>query len=416
MLRRFTLLFSLALALGTTCPTFAQQVARSNSPAADAAPDELEYTDEEYSDEEYSDEEGETDEPTREVRRPVAPPHAFVPGTGDQLENCSDDFEDANWSYSLRLPKSSYEQDEKQRGPGGISRNGLWHEGAKRGTPDVVKRISTPAGGIEGSAGALLFQTKNSGMPGRTTNKQMQDDLLLKFDRKLGRSIPVQWQPSCTVRVYLPPFDQWENRTGASFGMRADCRGRTQENLTDAYWPGMFLLFRSETSRNIQSDFAQISIRSNSRGQDIRSLEIHEPGWWTMGMSFTADGQIHYYASPGVDNLTEEDYLASNYAYSYRCLCMRNFFFNVANWDNGNTWSTPWVIDDPKMFVRPPAGQTVADIYRKKGQRVPTFPVTKPKHEEHGAYADRGIFGGLFGGGNSRKSTYSSNRGGRSRR
>lgn len=407
MLRRFSPFATLVLALGFAYPSFAQQ--EENGNAASSAGVEAEAL------EADADATNEAEPPKPVVRRPIAPPHAFVPGTGSLLEKCSDDFEDEKWGYSLRLPKSSYEQDNNQRGPGGVSRNGLWHEGAKRGTPDVVKRIATPPGGIEGSTGALLFQTKNSGMPGRITNEQMQDDLLLKFDRKLGRSIPVQWQPSCTVRVYLPPFDQWENRTGASFGMRADCRGRTQEALTDAFWPGMFILFRSENSRNIESDYAQISIRSNSRGQDIRSLEIHEPGWWTMGMSFTPDGQIHYYASPGVDDLTEEDYLASNFPYSYRCLCMRNFFFNVANWDNGRTWSTPWVIDDPKMFVRPPAGQSVAGIYRKKGQRVPTFPVTKPKDDEVGKYANRGMFGGLFGGG-SRKSSYSSSRGGRSRR
>lgn len=320
----------------------------------------------------------------------------FVPGTGDFLPQCSDNFEDEKWSYRLNLPKSSYEQDDRQRAPGGFSNNKLWHEGAKRGTPDVVKRVATPAGGIEGSSGALLMQTKYSGIPGKLTGKQQQDDLLMKVDRKLGRVIPVQWQPSCTVRVYLRPFEEWENRSGATFGMRADCRGRRPEGDVAAYWPGMFILFRSETARNIESDFAQISVRANGRGQDTRSVEIKEPGWWTMGMSFTADGQIHYYASEGVDDLTEEDYLASNYAYNYKCLCFSNFFFNVANWDNGQTWSTPWVIDDPKVFVIPPEGQTVASLPRRKGQRVPTFPIThvheadKPKSSNP--------FSGLFGG------------------
>jgi hypothetical protein len=332
-------------------------------------------------------------EEAQEPPRPQAPRNAFVPGTGAFLANCSDDFEDEKWSYSLRLPKSSYEQDDNQRGPGGVSSNGLWHEGAKRGTPDVVRLVATPEGGIEGSLVSLLMQTKNSGMPGRITNEQMQDDLLMKFDSKLGRPIPVEWRPSCTVRVYVPEFEQWENRTGASFGMRADCRGKTPQGETDAYWPGMFLLFRSETSRNVEQDYAQISIRSNQRGQDIRSLNITEPGWWTMGLSFSPDGMIHYYASPGVDDLTEEDYLASSYPYNYKCLCLRNFFFNVANWDNGKSWSTPWVIDDPKVFVQPPAGLAVSDIYRKKGQRVPMYPVTKKSDEEHGKYSKRSAFG-----------------------
>ena len=296
----------------------------------------------------------------------------FVPGTGVFLEDCSDDFEDTEWSYRLNLPKSSYEQDERQRSPGGYSKNRLWHEGGKRGTPDIVRRVDTPPEGIEGSAGALMFQTRLSGVPGRVAHKQMQDDLLMKFDRRLGRSIPIAWKPSCTVRVYLPAFENWENRTGPSFGMRADCRGRTPKGETEPYWPGMFILFRSETSRGQDRDFAKLSIRANHRGNDLRSVDIEEPGWWTMGMSFTADGQVHYYASQGVDDLTEEDFLMSSFPYSYRCLTFNNFFFNVANHENGRSWSTPWVIDDPKIFVQPPAGMEVAQLYRKRGRRTAT--------------------------------------------
>ena len=293
----------------------------------------------------------------------------FVPGTGEFLSDCCDDFEDSTWSYKYNHPKSSHEQDEKQRTPGGFSSNRLWHEGGKRGTPDLVKRVDTPLGGIDGSTSALLFATKNSGIPGRPSNQQQQDDLLMLFDRRLGRSIPVQWQPSCTVRVYLPPFDEWENRTGASFGMRADCVGRGKDG-NEPYWPGMFLLFRHANGKSIKQDFAKLTVRSNHRGQDVRSHDITEPGWWTLGMSFTSDGQVHYYASPGVDELTADDYLMSSYPYGYRCMTFNNFFFNVANWDNGRTWSTPWVIDDPKVFVMPPVGQTVAQLYRVK--KAPT--------------------------------------------
>ncbi len=296
----------------------------------------------------------------------------FVPGTGTWLENCSDDFETENWSYRTNLPKSSYEQDEIQRAPGGFSNNGLWHEGAKRGTPDSVKRIATPPGGIVGSTGALYMATRYSGVPGRISNDQQQDDLLMKFDRRLGRSIPVSWQPSCTVRVYLPPFEQWENRSGSSFGVRCDCRGKTPDGEYEPYWPGMFIVFQSETSKRNETDSAYITVRSNARGGDMKGPVVTEPGWWTFGMSFTGDGQIHYYASPGVDDLTAEDHLASSFAYSYRCESLNNFFFNVANWDNGKSWSTPWVIDDPKVFVNPPQGANVAQLYRNKKYRPNT--------------------------------------------
>ncbi len=213
----------------------------------------------------------------------------FVPGTGEFMADCSDNFENEKWSYKLNLPKSSYEQDDNQRAPGGFSNNGLWHEGAKRGTPDVVKRVPTPAGGIVGSTGALLLQPRYTGIPGKMTGEQQQDDLLMKFDRKLRGSIPIAWQPSCTVRVYLPPFEQWENRTGSSFGMRADCVGRTEEGKTEPYWPGMFILFRSETPRRKSTPIMpSFRCAPTARGNDMKSSEMKNPGWWTIGMSFTA--------------------------------------------------------------------------------------------------------------------------------
>jgi hypothetical protein len=58
----------------------------------------------------------------------------------------------------------------------------------------------------------------------------------------------------------------------------------------------------------------------------------------------------------------------SSFPYGERCTSFNNFFFNVANMDNGRTWSTPWVIDDPKIYVIPPAGQQVANLYRIKKQ------------------------------------------------
>jgi hypothetical protein len=300
--------------------------------------------------------------------RPAEASTPFVPGTGEFLNDCSDDFEDASWSYKYNLPKSSHEQDEQQRGPGGRSSNGLWHEGAKRGTPDMVKRVPTPPGGIDGSTGALLFATKNSGVPGKLSNEQQQDDLLMLFDRRIGRSISMNWQPSCTVRVYMPTFEQWEKRTGPSFGMRADCWGRNPDGTSEEYWPGMFFLFRHANGRSIKEDSVKLTVRSGVRGNDLREKDITEPGWWTLGMSFGTDGQIHYYASEGVDDLTADDYVTSQFPYGMKCQSFKNFFFNVANWDNGRNWSTQWVIDDPKIFVIPPEGQTVANLYRVKAK------------------------------------------------
>ncbi len=289
----------------------------------------------------------------------------FVPGSGVKVSQVGDDFEDPSWSYTMNGPKASHEQDEQQRPPGGRSRNGRWYESAMRGQPDLIKRISTPPGGLEGSKGSLLLRTRLSGVPGELAHKQMQDDLLMGVMHRIGRSVPVSWSPSFTVRVYLPPFDKWEDRTGASFGIRGDCRGINTNGEMEAYWPGFFILFRSKTSKEFDEDFAQIAFRAQQSGRDLPGPMIYEHGWWTFGMSYTPDGRIHYYASEGTDDLTEEDHLFSSFAYGWECKHFDNMFVNVCNFENGTNWSTPWVIDDPQFFVIPPEGQSLANLIRR---------------------------------------------------
>jgi hypothetical protein len=83
-------------------------------------------------------------------------------------------------------------------------------------------------------------------------------------------------------------------------------------------------------------------------------------------MSITADGMVHYYASPGVDPLTAADYLTSQYPYSFRAERFRTFFFNICNRNDGQTWSTPFVIDDPQLFLV--HASRVASIVQRKQQ------------------------------------------------
>jgi hypothetical protein len=290
----------------------------------------------------------------------------FVPGSGQRVAQVGDKFEDERWSYEPNGRKASHEQDGQQRPPGGYSQNGRWYESAKRGQPDVVRWIATPPGGLPDSRGSLFLCTKISGVPGDPSDEMMQDDLLMGVAGRLGRAVPASWRPSVVVRVYLPEFDRWENRNGSSFGLRADARGKTPEGKVESFWPGMFILFRSETSKQYERDFAQLSVRARTDGSDVPGPKIYEPGWWTFGMSFTPDGAVHYYAHAGVEDLTEDDWLYSSKPYGYECLAIDNIFFNVANRDDGRTWSTPWVIDDPTVYVVPPGGATLADLPRKK--------------------------------------------------
>ncbi len=235
---------------------------------------------------------------------------AVVPGTGYPLPQGGDDFEDPKWSFRLTLPKSSEEQDKQQRLPGGISANRLWQESALRGEPDMIRRVPTPDGGLPGSRGAMLIRTRNSGVPDEPSGENRQDDLLFNLRSEFGGSLPVSLTPSVVVRVYMPPFDssEWERRYGNSFGFRAGVRTTTSkpgkgwfrgpETKEEPYWPGMFICFVPKTEKT-KSDSALIIIRSDQMGRDMFGPRITEAGWWTLGMTFTPDGMVHYYAHAG---------------------------------------------------------------------------------------------------------------------
>ena len=285
----------------------------------------------------------------------------LVPGTGRQLIEVGDDFEQPGWSYVPHLPKSSRDVDQRQNLPSGEASNGRWYEGIKRGQPDVVRIVPTPDGGLPSSRQSLLLQTLYAGLPGRPAHHLGQDDFVADVNYRLGGAIPVSQSPSVVVRVFLPPADQWENRSGSHFGFRMALETvlpRTSwaspfaslgaEGKT--YWPGLFIEFDSQTDGH-PGDRARFRVRADARGSDFRSAAIAVTGWWTLGFSVTPDGMVHYYASPGVDSLTAADLLASQFPYGYRAASLKTFFFNVCNGDNGRVWSTPWIIDDSEVYV-----------------------------------------------------------------
>jgi hypothetical protein len=289
-----------------------------------------------------------------------------VPGTGTKIDYVGDNFEDTEWNFVHNFPKSSREQDEKLRSPTGKSINGRWVEGPERGHPDHMQIIPTPAGGIPGSNYALLVRTLNSGIPGYNSRDTQQDDLVANSLARIG-TVPVSEMPSATIRVFLPPVDQWENRTGPQFGFRISTStiatksestggffgGSRSVTENEPYWPGLWIHFRSKGSKGAKEDGAFLTYRGDTRGRDIRckDIPVEQFGWWTMGLSVTPDGMVHYYAKPGVEDLTAKDYITSQFPYGFNAQRLRTFFIDVCNNNDGKTWSTPFVIDDPALYV-----------------------------------------------------------------
>ena len=283
-----------------------------------------------------------------------------VPGTGIKLGNVGDDFEDVKWEWVPNGAKASREQDGAVRRPTGYSTNRRWFESPKRGMPDVVERVATPANGLPGSQGALRLQTLNTGVPGKPSHKMEQDDFIMSCSSRIG-TVSVSRNPSCTVRVWLPPFENWENRSGSHFGYRADLKTTITEKQkrlfftksgkkAESYWPGFFVEFHSSHDPRFQQDGAVLLIRGNNGGHEVKGLDL-SPGWWTLGMSFTSDGRVHYYARQGVENLRAQDHLYSSFPYGYSCERFATHFFNSVNRNDGRTWSTPIIIDDPAVYA-----------------------------------------------------------------
>ena len=135
---------------------------------------------------------------------------ALVPGTGTQVPEVGDDFEDPTWEYQLSLPKvfNHGETTVSNNLPGGAALNGRWYEGSKRGQPDTMRRVVTPAGGLSGSTTALALRSLQTGS-NRPTFQQQQDDLIASVSNRVGK-ISVSQSTSVVTRVWFPPVDQWE--------------------------------------------------------------------------------------------------------------------------------------------------------------------------------------------------------------
>jgi len=198
------------------------------------------------------------------------------------------------------------------------------------------------------------MQSLYTGNQNRPSYKMQQEDFICNVASRVGK-LDVGREPSVVTRVYFPPLDQWERRNGPHFAFRAALETTKMETKrflllstsreeNEVYWPGLFVL--RENNR------IYFRVRSNRNGGDMLGPDIEQLGWWTLGMSFSSNGAVHYYARPGVDDLTQDDYITSQFPYSYRCERFRNFFFNVVNSDNGKTWTTPFVVDDSKVYVR----------------------------------------------------------------
>ncbi len=125
----------------------------------------------------------------------------------------------------------------------------------------------------------------------------------------------------------------------------------SKEKKDEIYWPGLFIVRDTKKVDGQMVPTAHFRVRADRRGGDFMGPEIPTMGWWTLGISFTPDGLVHYFAKPGVEDTDSRRLHRHSHAVWIQGGRVRSFFYNVVNGDNGKDWSTDWIVDDPKFYI-----------------------------------------------------------------
>lgn len=258
-----------------------------------------------------------------------------VLGRTDRLNELCDDFEDTNWSYNYQNH---------------ISNNRLWRSGSGRGEPELLKRVTTPDGGKNGSTGALEIRTgeidrnDDSDPPG---DPSQEDFLTVEFKQKVERELTRADQPVFIVHVWLPSFDQWGDYY--SFGFRHEC----YSNNSPKYYPSIWLRYNAPNFPGANFFFRIGTIVTG----DIYGGPIKQPGWWTLAIAFDENGIGHYYACPGTDVPTEKNkvfattqFITKDGTANPTMDSIGYSFFSLGYPISGNT-SPRFIIDDYEVWV-----------------------------------------------------------------
>ncbi|MFA9478869.1 PEP-CTERM sorting domain-containing protein [Phycisphaerales bacterium AB-hyl4] len=274
-----------------------------------------------------------------------------IPGDGLRIDAISDDFEDPAWSFNHDTATSA---------------NGLWR-GSFRGAPDVVEPIASPAGGLSGQSQSLLLRSQDFGKdatPG-------QDDFVSQSYTNRGVTAPTRADlPSVIARVYLPEVEELNTEWGV-FGMRleavsndrvggADALGRYYPSIWINYWP------QGESNHPTRSQ-PYLSFRlGDGYAIDVAGPYLAGGGWYTFGLAFDEAGIAHYYASGGVDPLTEADrvFNSTQFATNHTSgvnpgMDSVNYHFFSMGYPETHDWSMAFLIDDVSVYMIPEPGSAL---------------------------------------------------------
>jgi hypothetical protein len=211
--------------------------------------------------------------------------NAGLPGSGFLVPSLSDSFEDLNWVFNYS-------------GTNGTSSNGKWY-GSYRGAPEVLETTASFAGGVAGQSRSLQIRTIDQ--DGDYTSDQ--DDFVNTNYSSLWGRYPLRAdEPNLLARIYLPDNPGPKDET--SFGFRTEAW--TDNNVDGYYYPSIWLRHYAGHSKEWE-----VSVRLGDGyavDEGLPALDFNSSGgWYSLGLSFDAVGNGHYYLSSGVDPLASAD-------------------------------------------------------------------------------------------------------------
>ena len=203
------------------------------------------------------------------------------------------------------------------------------------------------------------------------------EDMTSTYSDQLARPLDASEGPSVVTWVWFPPFAEWPTGVNASgfrewLGFRVTAYDADLPLSNGFYFPGIY----ASTDDAGPCFIARVG---DGYGPDITIGRIAVAGWWTLGLSWNAQGRTEYYAAPGRVTLTNEDLLHVTPSYvdpaANRSLdqLIGNFWALRMTYPSTGELSTNWVIDHLRVYVNTPPFLPMTSLELSNGQALLEF-------------------------------------------
>lgn len=133
------------------------------------------------------------------------------------------------------------------------------------------------------------------------------EDMTSTYADQIGRALDAAEGPSIVAWIWLPPFAEWPSGVNASgfrewLGVRVTAWDAQLPLNGGFYFPGIYLA-------TDDAGPCLIARVGDGYADDVTVGRVATAGWWTIGLTWNADGVTEYYAAPGRVSLTNADRL-----------------------------------------------------------------------------------------------------------